>query len=227
MRGAGTGTIFIKGKKEPWKDLRGSRHEIIFDRIEAGTLLAAAAATGGEIELCGISCELIEKTLTSFEKAGCNFDRVSGTILHMACGEKGKKLKGQDIITGPYPAFPTDMQPQMLALMTTALGDSVITESIFENRFKFAEYLNQLGADIRIDGSRAYVRGVARLRGGRVKAEDLRGGAALVIAALMADGQTIIEDVEHIDRGYEKLDETLRGLGADVRRNERYERDEA
>lgn len=223
MRGAGTGTIFIKGKKEPWKDLRGSRHEIIFDRIEAGTLLAAAAATGGEIELCGISGEPIAKTLIAFEKAGCNFDWVSGTILHMACRKKGKKLKGQDILTGPYPAYPTDMQPQMLALMTTASGDSVITESIFENRFKFTEYLNRMGADIRLDGSIAYVRGTERLHGDLVKAEDLRGGAALVIAALMADGKTIIEDVGHIDRGYEKLDETLRGLGADVRRNERGE----
>ncbi len=210
IEGAGTSTIRIKGVAK----LRGVKHRIIPDRIEAGTFIIAGALTGGDINVTGCDPHhldaLLQKLIEVGVKIGHNGDsvRVVGTA----------DLKGSDILTEEYPGFPTDMQAQYMALATQAEGTSIITENIFENRFMHALELVRMGANIKIEGRRAIVRGKTPLSAAAVLASDLRASASLVLAALVADGETIIDRVYHIDRGYEHIEEKLRGVGAQIRR---------
>lgn len=213
IEGAGGPEIRISGGGS----FHGSAHRVMPDRIEAGTLLAAAAVTGGEITLTDALPGDMEAILETLRLAGCEIHTDADSVRL-----KGpERLKAVDIITTlPYPGFPTDMQSQFLAILTVAEGESRIRETIFENRFKPAADLGRMGADIEITGSLAVVRGVERLRGAKVSAGDLRGGAALVLAGLAAEGETLVENICHIDRGYDKLEVTLRELGAEIRRIE-------
>ncbi|WXJ94418.1 UDP-N-acetylglucosamine 1-carboxyvinyltransferase 1 [Neomoorella carbonis] len=210
IQGAGQDTIRIEGVKE----LKQADYEIIPDRIEAGTFLAAAAGTGGDILVKDCQPEHLLAIMAKLTEMGAQI-----TVKRDGIRLQGPaRLKAVDCKTLPYPGFPTDMQPQLMALMTVASGTSVLVESIFENRFKHAAELRRLGADIKIEGRVAVINGVPGLSGGLVEASDLRAGAALVIAGLMAEGQTRVEGVAHLDRGYEQLEVRLRSLGADIRR---------
>jgi UDP-N-acetylglucosamine 1-carboxyvinyltransferase len=212
IRGAGTSTIQVEGVES----LGGTEHTIIPDRIETGTFMIAAAITGGELEL--MSC-VPEHSLAVIEKlklSGVEIEEVNPSCLNVRAG-KGS-LKGQDIITEPYPNFATDMQAQYMALMTQAKGRSRIIETIFENRFMHVSEIKRLGARINVDGHTATVEGPVPLNGARVLASDLRASASLVLAGLAADGETIIDRVYHIDRGYEKIEMKLRQVGADIER---------
>ncbi|WP_258359335.1 UDP-N-acetylglucosamine 1-carboxyvinyltransferase [Moorella sulfitireducens (nom. illeg.)] len=210
IEGAGQDTIRIEGVRE----LKGTDYEIIPDRIEAGTFLAAAAGTGGDVFVKDCRAEHILAVLAKLTEMGARvIIKRDGVRL-----QGPARLKAVDCKTLPYPGFPTDMQPQLMALMTVADGTSVLVESIFENRFKHAAELRRLGADIKIEGRVAVINGVPRLSGGPVEASDLRAGAALVIAGLMASGQTRVEGIAHLDRGYEQLEVRLSSLGADIRR---------
>lgn len=215
IQGAGTGEIVIEGNGS-LKGLRGTMHKVIPDRIEAGTLLIAAAITGGEIILKDVNPEHISLLLCKMEEAGCKIKKECGQIYL-----KGpKRLRSiSPIKTLPYPGFPTDMQSQLLTLMAVAEGTTVITETIFENRFKYADELIRMGAKIHIEGRTAVVTGVEKLMGAKVDAKDLRGGASLVIAGLAAEGETFVENICHIDRGYDRFEETLSRLGAKVTRD--------
>ena len=210
IEGAGTDRIAIEGVSR----LAGTSHPVMPDRIEAGTYLAAAAASGGQIRLIGAAPETLDATLGKFREAGakikCSIDTID---LEM----EGRPT-AVDLRTAPYPGFATDMQAQFMALDSVARGTSVITESIFENRFMHALELQRLGADISIQGSTAVVRGVDRLQGAAVMATDLRASASLVIAGLVAEGETVIDRIYHLDRGYESLEQKLAGLGAYVQR---------
>jgi UDP-N-acetylglucosamine 1-carboxyvinyltransferase len=210
IEGAGTSTIRIKGVAK----LHGARHRINPDRIEAGTFLIAGAITGGDLN---VDC--------------CNPDHLGSVISKLeACGVKlevgpenvrvhsGSKLSATDIVTEEYPGFPTDMQAQFMALLTQAEGTSSVTENIFENRFMHVGELNRMGANITVSGRTATVRGGAKLQSAAVMCSDLRASAALVLAALVADGESILDRVYHMDRGYERLEEKLRGVGAQIRR---------
>ncbi|MDO5716353.1 MAG: UDP-N-acetylglucosamine 1-carboxyvinyltransferase [Tissierellia bacterium] len=208
VRGAGTSTIKIKGVKE----LHGCRHQIIPDRIEAGTYMVAVAATGGNINIENVITSHMRPVIAKLKEAGVEIYENGDTINVISNGT----IESFDIKTLPYPGMPTDMQAQFMALATLAKGTSVIIETVFENRFMHVDELNRMGANIRIDGKNAIVQGVHKLRGGKVRATDLRCGAALVIAALTVDGKTEIEDIYHIERGYENLIEKLEGLGAHV-----------
>jgi len=187
---------------------------VIPDRIEAGTLMCAAAITGGEVLVKGVHLPHVESTIIKLKEAGVGVrEEVSGVRITAPV-----KLKAVDIKTQPFPGFPTDMQSQLISLLSLAEGTSVVTESVFENRFMHVHELKRMGADIRLEGSSAIITGVPRLQGAPVKARDLRAGAALMIAGMAAEGETLIEDIErYIERGYEKLDQKLRGLGADIR----------
>ncbi len=208
--GHGTQTIVVEGVDR----LSGVTHRVVPDRIEAGTFLVAAAVTEGEITVEEVRPNHLELVLTKLKDAG----------MEVAVEESGIKLIGKrpilpmDVATLPYPGFPTDMQAQIMVLLSLANGTSVVTENIFENRFTVADELVRMGCDIRIDGHHAVIRGVDRLTGVPVKAPDLRGGAGLVLAGLAADGTTEVSDVHHIDRGYENFEEKLRNLGADIER---------
>lgn len=210
IQGAGQDTIRIEGVE----GLKGSVYTIIPDRIEAGTFLAAAAGTAGDVFVSGCRAEHLMAVLAKLNEMGAKiYLEKRGIRL------KGpRRLKAVDCKTLPYPGFPTDMQPQLMALMTVAEGTSVMVESIFENRFKHASELRRLGADIKIEGRVAVINGVPGLSGGPVEATDLRAGAALVIAGLMASGETRVEGLTHIDRGYEQLEIRLRSLGAAINR---------
>lgn len=208
IEGAGTNNIIIKGV-EKLKDLS---YNIIPDRIEAGTLLCATAITGGNIKLQKVIPEHIKTLLNKLEEMGCNVKTNKNEIILNA----PKKLKAVDIKTLPYPGFPTDLQSILGVTLTVAKGTSVIVENIFENRYRYLTELTKMGAKSTIEGRTAVIKGVRRLSKANVKATDLRGGAALVIAALNAKGRTCIENIEYILRGYENLDKKLKSLGADI-----------
>jgi len=212
VRGAGTPTITVEGVES----LGAAEHTIIPDRIETGTFLVAAAITGGELELRDCQPEHSAAVIAKLREAGVEIEEVNQSTLHVRRGAGG--LKARDITTEPHPRFPTDMQAQYMALMTQATGRSIIKETIFENRFMHASEMQRMGAHINIDGHTAIVEGPARLTGARVQASDLRASASLVLAALVAAGETIIERVYHIDRGYEKIETKLRAVGADIER---------
>jgi UDP-N-acetylglucosamine 1-carboxyvinyltransferase len=219
VRGAGTDTVRIEGVQE----LRGGRHRIIPDRIEAGTYLMAAGAAGGEVVLDNVVCRHLEPVIAKARQAGLEVEAESGA------GEEGNETLrvrsagfpwAADIITLPYPGFPTDLQPPWMALMARSSGRANITENVFEDRYRHVEDLRRMGAKIRVQGRVAEVLGVPRLHGARVRATDLRGGAALVVAALAAEGVTEIGYVHHLDRGYAGLEANLRRLGAEVERQD-------
>ena len=184
------------------------------DRIETGTYLCAAAATGGQVRLTGTSSCYLDAVIDKLMDAGCEVSTERDAIRLMA----PRRLQAVSLRTAPYPAFPTDMQAQFMAINCVAEGTAVIRETIFENRYMHAVELARLGADIRIDGNTAVVRGVDRLEGATVMATDLRASASLVIAGLVAQGETLVDRIYHLDRGYEHLDAKLDRLGARVRR---------
>ncbi len=211
IRGAGTSRIVIKGQTP----LRGACHTVMGDRIEAGTFLLAAAATGGELRLKGADSGNLKCLLRYLRFAGCKVKKQPCEIWLRA----PKRLYGTGRVrTEPYPGFPTDLQPQFCAAMAGAEGQTKMEETIFENRFRYVKQLEKLGADIEILQGTAIIKGVQPLTGARVKAEDLRGGAALVLAGLAADGETIVENVEFIERGYCGFDRELEKLGADIKK---------
>ena len=211
IEGAGTSTIKIKGVAK----LKGARHRIIPDRIEAATFLLAGALTGGDLMLQGCEPTHLTSLLNKLEEVGVKIKISKGSVRVMG---DAAPLKAADIATEEYPGFPTDVQAQYMAMMTQAEGTSIITENIFENRFMHAQELCRMGANIRIEGRRAIVRGKTPLSGAAVQASDLRASASLVLAALVANDETIIDRVYHIDRGYEHIEEKLRGVGAQVKR---------
>jgi UDP-N-acetylglucosamine 1-carboxyvinyltransferase len=210
IEGAGTPTIRIQGVER----LHGARHRIIPDRIEAGTFIVAAALTGGDLNIVGCDPNHLTAVLQKLEETGVKIAHNHDSIRVVGHGD----LRARDMVTEEHPGFPTDMQAQYMALATQAEGTSVITENIFENRFMHAQELVRMGANIKIEGRRAIVRGKTDLSAAAVLASDLRASASLVIAALVADGETIIDRVYHIDRGYEHIEEKLRGVGAQIRR---------
>ena len=211
ISGAGSDRIVIEGVKE----LHSAEHEIIPDRIEAGTFACAAAITRGDVTITNASALHIEALLQKLRETGCEVDEIDSTSFRV----KGKgRLKAVDVPTAPYPGFATDLQAQTMACLTTAEGSSVITENIFENRFMHVQELLRLGADIKIEGKAAIIRGVDKLHGAPVMATDLRASASLVLAGLAAEGTTEIQRIYHLDRGYEKIEEKLIGLGADIKR---------
>jgi UDP-N-acetylglucosamine 1-carboxyvinyltransferase len=211
IEGAGTSTIRVKGVTK----LRGARHRIIPDRIEAATFLVAGALTGGDLMLTDCDPSHLGALLDKLKQAGVKVKAGEDSVRVMG---DAAPLEAADISTEEYPGFPTDVQAQYMALMTQAHGTSVITENIFENRFMHALELCRMGANIRIEGGRATVRGPSPLSGAAVQASDLRASASLVLAALVAQEETIIDRVYHIDRGYERIEEKLRGVGAQVKR---------
>ena len=211
VSGAGTPVIRILGVNR----LHGTSHAVITDRIEAGTYAVAAAMAGGEVRLTNTRADLIEALLVKLEEAGVGVERLNDGV---TIRRNGARLKAVDIETAPYPGFATDLQAQFMALMTLAEGESVIKETIFENRFMHAPELMRLGADITVSGGEARVRGVDHLEGAPVMATDLRASVGLVIAALVARGNTTVSRVYHLDRGFERLEEKLGACGADVRR---------
>ncbi|HEY6821827.1 MAG TPA: UDP-N-acetylglucosamine 1-carboxyvinyltransferase [Burkholderiales bacterium] len=210
IEGAGSSVIRVQGVGS----LGGARHTVMPDRIETGTYLAAAAATGGKIRLVGAAIEALDATLEKLREAGASV-KASDSTLELQMAERPRAVS---LRTAPYPGFPTDMQAQFMALATVASGTALITETIFENRFMHALELQRLGADISIQGNTAIVKGVERLQGATVMATDLRASAGLVIAALVAEGQTTVERIYHLDRGYEALETKLAALGAKVER---------
>ncbi|MCI0402841.1 MAG: UDP-N-acetylglucosamine 1-carboxyvinyltransferase [Acidobacteria bacterium] len=211
IEGEGTATIRIRGVAR----LRGARHRVISDRIEAGTFFLAAAVTGGELELANCDCEHVHAVLHQLEAVGARVEDKGGRCVAVGAGGP---LRAADVSTEEYPGFPTDMQAQYMALMTQAVGTSIITESIFENRFLHALEMARMGANISVEGRRAVVRGPTPLSGANVLASDLRASASLVLAGLVAQGETVVERVYHIDRGYERIEEKLSAVGALIRR---------
>ena len=214
ISGAGSDVIRIQGVDR----LHGATHRIMPDRIETGTYLCAAAATGGEIRLTGTSAAYLDAVVDKLMDAGCDIRTEKSPSFEAIVLRAPERLKAVSIRTSPYPAFPTDMQAQFMAINTVADGTAVIRETIFENRFMHAVELARLGADIRIDGNTAVVQGVAQLDGATVMATDLRASAGLIIAGLVANGETLIERIYHLDRGYEHIEQKLTALGATVRR---------
>jgi len=210
ISGAGTDVIRIQGVDK----LHGATHSIMPDRIETGTYLCAAAATGGDIRLLKTSAAYLDTVVDKLMDAGCEITVERDAIRLVA----PPRLKAVSLRTAPYPAFPTDMQAQFMAINCIADGVATIRETIFENRFMHVSELARLGADIQIEGSNAIVRGVERLEGATVMATDLRASASLVIAGLVARGETLIDRIYHLDRGYERIEEKLAKLGAQVRR---------
>lgn len=211
VQGAGTHTVVIKGVKA----LHGGVYEPMPDRIAAGTYLCAAAVTGGAVTLRNARAGDLKAVLEKLGEMGCAL-REEKDLIALAAPCRLKAF--HQVQTQPYPGFPTDMQSQILALAATAKGSSVVVENVFENRFALVGDLSRMGADIRVSGRAAFVQGVDRLHGAQVQACDLRAGAALVLAALRAEGETLVRGVELIDRGYEKMEERLSALGADIRR---------
>jgi UDP-N-acetylglucosamine 1-carboxyvinyltransferase len=208
ITGAGTPTISIDGVTE----LHPARHEIIPDRIEAGTFAIAAAATGGDVELTNMRPEHLELPLQKLEQTGAEVTRGDDTVrVRMS-----RRATAMDLVTLPYPGFPTDLQPPMMVLLARAEGSSILTENVFEARFLFVDELNRMGSQIRVEGHHAVIRGVPQLSGAPVRAPDIRAGAALVVGGLAAEGRTEVYDEGHIARGYEFFVEKLTGLGADV-----------
>lgn len=210
IEGAGTSTLKVDGVES----LSGVEHTVIGDRIEAGTYLLAGAVTRGEVTVTGADASHLEIVLDKMREAGCQVSVAAGGICATVQGD----VHGLEISTLPYPGFPTDLQPQMLALLATARGTSFITENIFDNRFMVVDEFNRLGANMKTREHHAIVRGVERLSGAPVRATDLRAGAGLVLGGLVAEGVTEVYNIEHIDRGYEKFEEKMASLGARIRR---------
>ena len=210
ITGRGRSHIEIQGVEK----LHPLTHRVVGDRIEAGTFVCAAVLAGGPLEVHGFDPEHLDIVLKKLVQAGATIERFEDGVRV----DRTKPILPVDIQTLPYPGFPTDMQAQFMALMAVAEGASMISENVFENRFMFADEIGRMGADIRIEGHHAYVKGGARLSGAPVKSTDLRGGAALVLAGLIADGETIISDIHHIDRGYENFCGKLQSVGAQVER---------
>lgn len=211
ISGAGTGTITIEGVEE----LQGCHHQVIADRIETGTYLVAAAATQGKIKVKRTRADILEAVLAKLEDAGAKITTGEDWIeLDM----EGKRPKAVSVKTAPYPGFPTDMQAQFMALNAIAEGTATVTETIFENRFMHVQEILRMGADIKIAGNTAIIRGVEELTAAPVMATDLRASASLVIAALVAQGETLVDRIYHIDRGYECIEEKLMLLGAKIKR---------
>jgi UDP-N-acetylglucosamine 1-carboxyvinyltransferase len=210
IEGIGTDEIFIQGVEA----LHGASHRVVADRIEAGSFAAAAAATGGCLELIGVTPDLLVSVTDKFEEAGVRLITTEEGIRVERTGD----IRGVDIMTQPFPGYPTDMQAQMMALLSIADGASMMTENIFENRYMHVPELTRMGANIVVHGSSAMIRGVRKLRAAEVMATDLRASLSLVIAALVADGESTIHRIYHLDRGYEKLEEKLRGCGAQIER---------
>ncbi len=208
IKGAGTNNITINGVTK----LKDVSYNIMPDRIEAGTLLCAVALTGGKLELKNVVPEHLTPVIHKLEECGCIIKIEKDTLYLQA----PKKLKATDIKTMPYPGFPTDMQSIFASMLSTAKGTSIIVENIFENRYKYVTELNRMGAKITIEGRTAVIKGVRKLSGANVKATDLRGGAALILAGLVAKGKTTIMNIEYILRGYENIEKKLRNLGAKI-----------
>ena len=208
IKGAGTDVIRIKGVEK----LHRTEYSIIPDQIEAGTFMFAAAATGGDVTVKNVIPKHLEATTAKLEEIGCEVEDFDDAVRVRA----GKRLHRTHVKTLPYPGYPTDMQPQIAVTLALAEGTSIVTESIFENRFKYADELSRMGACIKVEGNSAIIDGVKKLTGARVSAPDLRAGAALVIAGLAADGITVVDDIVYIQRGYENFEEKLRSLGAEI-----------
>ena len=211
VRGAGTSRIEIEGVE----GLGSAEHTIIPDRIETGTFIAAAAITNGDLEIKDCHPPHLSAVIDKFREVGVQIEEINPSTLHVCCPES---LTAKDVTTQPYPKFPTDMQAQYMALMTQADGRAVIEETVFENRFMHASELQRMGARISIDGNTASVTGPTPLTGAPLIASDLRASASLVLAGLVAKGETMIDRVYHIDRGYEKIEAKLRAVGADIER---------
>lgn len=211
IEGAGTSTIRIEGVEA----LHGTDHTVLPDRIEAGTYLIAAAMTGGKLRLNNVAPTHLEAVIVKLREAGATIETGDDWI---GLDMQGRRPAGVDIRTTPYPGFPTDMQAQFCAMNAMADGVGTITETIFENRFQHVLELQRMGADIQIEGNTAVCRGVDRLTAAPVMATDLRASAGLVLAGLAADGETLVDRIYHVDRGYERIEEKLRQLGADIRR---------
>jgi UDP-N-acetylglucosamine 1-carboxyvinyltransferase len=209
ITGLGTPTLNIEGVDE----LGPCRHEVIPDRIEAGTYAIGAAASRGDVRLLDVRPEHLELPLQKLEDAGAEVHRGDGEVRVAMSG----RARSIDMVTLPYPGFPTDLQPPMMVLLAQAGGSSILTENVFEARFLFVDELNRMGSQIRVEGHHAVIRGVERLSGAPVRAPDIRAGAALVLGGLCADGYTQVYDIGHIQRGYEAFVQKLRGLGADVK----------
>jgi UDP-N-acetylglucosamine 1-carboxyvinyltransferase len=211
IEGLGTDHLKILGVES----LHGTSHPVVADRIEAGTYAMAAAITNGDVELVGAQHDLIASVIATMAQAGVEFTETArGLRVKRASGD----LVGVDVMTEPFPGFPTDLQAQMMALMTTAQGASMITETIFENRFMHVPELARMGASINVHGASAMVRGVKRLTGAPVMATDLRASVSLVLAGLVAEGDTVLNRVYHLDRGYERLTHKLAACGAEIER---------
>ena len=210
ITGAGTDVITIVGVEK----LNGTTHNVVCDRIEAGTYMVAAAMTGGEVKLLNARADLLDAVIEKLRDAGATVTSDANSITVKSDG----KLKAVNIRTAPHPAFPTDMQAQFMALNTVAEGVAKVTETIFENRFMHVQEMQRMGADISIDGNTALVKGIEFLDGATVMATDLRASASLVLAGLVARGETVIERIYHLDRGYEHLEAKLNALGANVKR---------
>ncbi len=208
IKGAGTDVIRIRGVSK----LHSTEYSIIPDQIEAGTFMFAAAATKGDVMVKNVIPKHLEAISAKLLEIGCEVEEFDSAVRVVA----SKRLHSTNVKTLPYPGYPTDMQPQIAVTLALARGTSIVTESIFENRFKYMDELTRMGADVRVEGNTAIITGVDRLTGARISAPDLRAGAALVIAALAAEGITIIDDVVYIQRGYESFDEKLRSLGAEI-----------
>jgi len=211
IEGLGTDHLRVQGVES----LHGTQHPVVADRIEAGTYAMAAAITNGDVELIGAQHELIGSVVSTLTQAGVQFTETPrGLRVKRTNGD----LIGVDVMTEPFPGFPTDLQAQMMALMTTAQGASMITETIFENRFMHVPELTRMGASINVHGASAMVRGVKRLTGAPVMATDLRASVSLVLAGLVAEGDTILNRIYHLDRGYERLTQKLAACGAEIER---------
>ncbi|MCG6927095.1 MAG: UDP-N-acetylglucosamine 1-carboxyvinyltransferase [Acidobacteria bacterium] len=210
VEGAGTSTVRVSGVEH----LGGARHQVIPDRIETGTYIAACAIAGGEIEIQRCVPGHLRAVIEKLRQTGVRIEEGPGNLRVRA----PRQLQPSDIRTLPHPGFPTDMQAQYMALMTQASGTTTVTETIFENRFMHVAELERMGADIRVDGRTAVIKGSTPLSGAQVMATDLRASACLVLAGLAARGETVVDRVYHLDRGYYRIDEKLRGLGADIER---------
>ncbi len=210
IMGAGTGVIKIRGVEH----LHGTQYSIIPDQIEAGTYMVAAAATGGDVTVENVTPKHLESIIAKLIETGAQIEEFDEAVrVRMSSRPKRCNVK-----TMPHPGFPTDMQPQIATLLSVAEGTSIVTEGVWDNRFRYVEQLTLMGASIQVDGKSAIITGVEKLKPAPVRAVDLRAGAAMIIAGLMAKGETVVEEISHIDRGYELLTEKLSALGADIKR---------
>jgi UDP-N-acetylglucosamine 1-carboxyvinyltransferase len=208
--GAGSDRVVVRGVAS----LTGTEHSVGGDRIEAGTLLAAGLITGGDVRVTGVEPQFLGSTLDKLREAGAEIETDGGAVRARIEGP----VHPLEAVTAPFPGFPTDMQAQLMAVLTVAEGSSIVVERVFENRFMHVPELQRLGADISLSGRSAHIRGVPRLMGAPVMATDLRASAGLIVAALAAEGDTVVNRVYHIDRGYERIEAKLRDLGADIKR---------